>query len=111
VDGPLFNILAESGDLQTAQDFADLSRRQIRRRVRDYRDTRQVQNRLGDFAVEEKFGKSVDQMASEIRHLGKVVRNLDTKIERATEKGSRKGTRAGNGDRSRRTAQRARAGG
>lgn len=113
LDGPLFDLIAASGDLQTAQQFADLGRRQIRRREGDFTETRRAQGRLGGFAVEGKFGQSVEELGNAVREQARTNRRLQQqirKMEKNVKDGARSGTREGSSDRSRRTSQRARAG-
>jgi hypothetical protein len=103
LDGPLLNLLAASGDLNTVQQFAALSRAEIDKRERQYGSTVSAQNQLGDYAVQQQFGQSIDSMNREIQRLNQTIRTLDKKIEKATERGSERGTRQGNGDKNRNT--------
>lgn len=108
LDGPLFDFIAASGDLNLIQQFAALSERQIRQRERAFAGANIAQRNLGDLAVAAKFGRSVDGLADVVRQQARRERNLEKRqktiergIEKATERGSRKGTREGNRDRNR----------
>ena len=108
LDGPLLNLLAASGDLNTVQQFAELSRAEIAKREQQYGSTVRAENQLGDYAVQQKFGQSIDSMSKEIQRLNQTIRTLDKKIEKAAEKGTEKGSRKGSDDRNRGTLQRSR---
>lgn len=109
LDGPLFDFIAASGDLSLIQQFAGLSRAGIAQRERAFAGANIAQRNLGDIAVAEKFGRTIDGLSGVVREQIKQQRNLTRRqkaiergIERATERGSRNGTRAGNRDRNRR---------
>jgi hypothetical protein len=107
LDGPLFDLVAASGDLSLAQQLAALSRGQIRQRERAYGATRAAENALGNLATSERFGESLAKNKADIARLEKAV-------ERGTRRGSKEGTESGSRragrDRARRVNAGARAG-
>ncbi|WP_137292014.1 hypothetical protein [Nocardioides dongxiaopingii] len=113
LDGPLLNLLAASGDLNTVQQFAALSRAEIDKRERQYGSSVTAQNNLGDYAVQVKYGESIDQMTAEIRDLSRINKKLEKRIDEMgskVERGAERGSRKGNDDRNRNVLARSRTG-
>lgn len=113
LDGPLFDVLAASGDLATIQQFAGLSRAGITSRENSYRASMTAGGRAGDIAVQAKFGQSIDQMDGTIRDLNRTVNRLEHQVAQMgkhVKDGARDGTREGNSDRNRSTSNRTRTG-
>lgn len=106
LDGGLFAALAASGDLNTAQQLAGLSKGQIRAREKLFSQTNAAQNSLGQFAANEKFGDAMKDSAKAIRELRHEIKGLKNHIGKNVEDGARRGT----ADRDRKTAQRSRTG-
>jgi len=102
LDGGLFAALAASGDLNTAQAFAGLSRKEIAQRERLFRSTQQARGDLAGFATNVRFGKQMRELNREIKQLRQQIGRMGKHVE--------DGARRGVGDRDRRTAQRVRTG-
>lgn len=93
--GDLYQFLAASGDLDLLQQFAGLSRAEIREREKNYGALERAQGSLGDQAVLEQYGRSIDSMTATVKTLTRELREfrqLDNRLERAVERGARKGT-------------------
>lgn len=109
LDGDLADALAASGDLNTAQQLAGLSRAEIARYERLYKERQDATQQLGSYAAAQMYGDDIR------RHQQWLARN-----ERATERlidvlnglprRIENGARQGNGDRNTGTRLRVRAG-
>lgn len=106
LDGPLFDVVAASGDLNLMQQLAALSSREIAQRERRYGAATSAQNALGNFAAQERYDTTFKGLSKEIRDLNRINR----KLGKAVEKGAERGTRLGNERKSRRTSTGTRAG-
>jgi TP901 family phage tail tape measure protein len=87
ISSGLAAALAASGDLDTANQLAQMSRGKINQFDAAYASRAQAQRTLGNTAANVAFGK-------QIRHLSTVLSHLDRRIEgieRAAERGTRKG--------------------
>lgn len=103
LDGPLFDLIAASGDLSLIEQFAALSRSEIRQRERQYGATRAAENALGGYATTERFGESLAANKRDIERLEKAV-------ERGTRRGSREGSARAGREGNRRVSAGSRAG-
>lgn len=101
LDGALFQALAASGDLNTAQQMAGLSRREIREYEQLYAQRATAQNRLGATAAAP-YQKEIRDLNKEIRALRNEVKSMGKNV--------RDGARAGISDRTKAQNQRAKAG-
>lgn len=113
LDGPLFEALAASGDLVTAQQIAQLSSAQIADLEAAYAKQQKAQQDLGALAMHEVFDQSLADAKKDRADQLKLVGHLKDKLESLPDKvkeGAESGTRAGMNDRDRNTAQRARNG-
>lgn len=106
LDGGLFAALAASGDLNTAQQMAGLSRKEIEQRERLWRQTQRAQNNLGEFAANKRFGETLRDSNKAVRELRQELRELRRKLPKSVEDGARRGV----GDRNRNAGQRSRVG-
>lgn len=113
LSGALFEALAASGDIETAQQFAHLSRRQIRREEWLFNARARAQGDLGQFAANAALGSDVRQQTHEVRqmrrridHMSRVIDRQEHRLENAVERGSNRGTRDGMNDRQRRAQAR-----
>lgn len=107
LSGSLFQALAASGDLTTAQQFAGLSRSGIAERERLFAATSTAQAGLANFAAKpmekafDKMTREIERDRKERRELAQAVKKLGKNVE--------DGARKGIADRDKSTAQRSRA--
>lgn len=105
LDGPLFDLVASSGDPDLIRQIASQSRGQIAQRERQLAQLNQAERRFGNFAADEKFNRQIEKQSEAIVELRKELKQL-RRLEKSVEKGAERGTRKGNNDRSRRSRQR-----
>lgn len=89
--------LSSSGDFGTAQELAKMSRGQIDKFDQAFRYRQQIQQGVGQAAVETSYGPQIRQQTRVMARLAKKIEGL----ERSVERGARAGTRAGNDDKAR----------
>lgn len=113
LDGPLYAALAASGDLAAITQFGNSSRGRIRKDELLYASSVRSGTRLGDLAVQQRFGESIDHQASVIHDLQREIHHLNAELKhlgRHVEKGAHDGTRKGQTDKSRHTSNMTRTG-
>lgn len=102
LDGALYKQLAASGNTELIQQFAGLSRAEIRRYERLFAARNRAANRAGDQAAEHLFGKQIDRQTHALERQTRVVQrlnqrlnNIEDRIGDRVERGARRGTRDG----------------
>lgn len=116
LSGPLYDLLASSGDLTTQQQFAGLSAAQIEQREQQYASLGSSQAAFGNQAASVKFDEAIREQNKELREaqkerreLRQTVKQLEAKLDRLPDK-VEDGARRGVADRDRVTGQRIAAG-
>jgi TP901 family phage tail tape measure protein len=118
LSGGLFKAVAASGDLETAQQLAGMSRAEIRQYERAYRRRQRETSQLGDYAGNQVFGEAIHGVKKELAHLNHTIKHLENVIEhlpghvehgahKGTKEGARDGTREGARDGMREQGRRA----
>jgi TP901 family phage tail tape measure protein len=110
LSGGLLKELAASGDYGTAQEIANMSRKQIHHLEVLYMQRQKATGTLGDYAANQVFGKDIHGIRRELGHLNHQIRNLHTAINHLgprVEHGARKGTHDGARDGMREQGRRA----
>jgi exonuclease VII small subunit len=126
----LYQALAASADVNTAQQLAQLSSGELASRAQRFEQTQSTAAAFGGAVAGEQFNQAINRQSKVTEQLERRLHSLEDAIrdfrqharkdvrdgaaegaEWGAERGSEKGTRAGNGDRTRRTAAARRAGG
>lgn len=113
LNGPLYQALAQSGNLSLLQEFAGLSAADISVREQQFASQSSAQAGLGAGAANQEFAKAIREQNKELREAQRERKKLANKLEaleKSVERGSERGTRAGMNDRDRWTASRVRTG-
>lgn len=102
LDGPLYDLIASSGDLTTAQQLANESAAGIDQRERAYASTERAERDLGTIAMVEKFDttlakqeRTIDRLEASTKDLTRELRKLEKAVERGAKNGTREGRRDG----------------
>ena len=102
LSGPLLEAIAASGDLETAQEFAALSRKQIAHEERLYNQRARATGDLGEFASQKVYGERVKEQTHQVRLMRRdiarqtrIIARQERLLEHAVERGANKGTKAG----------------
>lgn len=110
LSGPLFDLVANSGDLSLIQQISELNSAQISQQERQYGASRAAQNALGNFAAGEKFDKDRGGRGKGKGRTRDVVVAMERAVERGSARGTENGSRRASRTKSRRTATGSRAG-
>ncbi|WP_193613165.1 hypothetical protein [Nocardioides lijunqiniae] len=109
LDGALADALAASGDLNTAQQLAGLSRSEIARYERLFRERDTQTGQLGAYAAQQKYGEGIREHTRWLARNEGAIRDL-TRVLSGLPRNVELGLRRGSGDRDLQTRLRVRAG-
>jgi TP901 family phage tail tape measure protein len=110
LDGGLFKALAASGDLETAQQLANMTPAQIHQYEVAWKQRNKAAGSLGQYAGQQVFGQEIKHVRTELHHLNKELHHLRQEIHHLgprVEHGARKGTHDGARDGMREQGRRA----
>jgi TP901 family phage tail tape measure protein len=110
LDGGLFKALAASGDLETAQQLANMTPAQIHKYEVLWHQRQKATASLGQYAGQQVFGAEIHGVKRELHHLNKELHHLRQEIHHLgprVEHGARKGTHDGARDGMREQGRRA----
>jgi hypothetical protein len=110
LDGGLFKALAASGDLETAQQLANMTPAQIHKYEVLWHQRQKATGSLGQYAGQQVFGAEIHGVRRELHHLNKQLHHLEHAIHQLgprVEHGARKGTHDGARDGMREQGRRA----
>ena len=100
--GALFQALAASGDVNTAQQMAALSSQQLFAEQQAFTDRGALTGQVGQFAGTQAFGtaiaaqtKAVEEFRAEVRNLHQTIHKLEAAVERGAHKGTKAGAHEG----------------
>ncbi|MDP9223858.1 MAG: hypothetical protein M3P18_08380, partial [Actinomycetota bacterium] len=111
LDGGLFAALAASGDLDTAQQLAGMSRSEIHKYEVAWKQRQSETASLGQFAGNSMFGDAIkkqnhvlNHLDHQIHHLENVISHLGHHVQEGAKKGTHDGARDGMREQGRRAA-------
>jgi hypothetical protein len=111
LDGGLFKALAASGDLETAQQLANMTPAQIHKYEVLWHQRQKATASLGDYAGQQVFGQQIkkqnhilNRLDHRLHHLENVISHLGHHVEHGARKGTHDGARDGMREQGRRAA-------
>jgi TP901 family phage tail tape measure protein len=104
LDGPLAQLLAQSGNTALIDEVGGMNRREIRHYEQLVRQRNRATRGLGQDAAQQAYGRQIREQTAELRHLRRSVNNLNAELKQMgdrVERGAQRGTHDGTAHRQR----------